>query len=215
MADTDITASLKNLFASQRVASQKLQSMDQVIQELKSLIRAGADAPKYIENIPGKRVPYIAEIDITIAANSTTRTEGTYPVSQDGPFVATGLAAFWQRTTAPYNGIPGPATTVDLKIAPASQQLGFQNLFDTPVVGSFNFEIADSASDRNWQNQAFSSGILNAANGYMYMFPVSYLFPTNTVARVYVTPTVAQTVAGQVLVLLLGYKIVQGQSYQP
>jgi len=211
----DINTVLAQLAASNRVNSQKLATMGQVVEELKSLVRAGADAPKYIENIPGRRVPYIAEIDITIASGSSARVEGTYPVSQDGPYVLTGLAAFWQRTTAPYNNYPGPATTVGLRMAPASQNVGFDNLFDTPVVGSFNLEIADSASDRNWQNQAFTSAILNPDNGYMFMFPVSYLFPTNTVARVYVTPTVAQEIAGQVLVVLLGYKIVQGQAYQP
>jgi len=206
---------LDALYAQQRKDRQTLADALKVIDELKATMRQSTDAPTLISQIPGKRVPYMAAIDITISASSTTRAEGTFPISQDGPFVCTGAAMFWRRTSGAYTGWWGPATTVGMKIAPATQQAGFDTLFDNPIVHSFNVELTDTASDRQWQNQAFASALFNPENGYMFMWPVQYLFPTNTVAKVYITPTAAQSVAGVVEILLLGYKIVQGASYQP
>jgi hypothetical protein len=178
-------------------------------------IQQGEAAPKWIEDIPGKRSPYMAGIEITITANSTARVEGTYTISRDGPFVVTGIHMVWQRTDAPYDGFWGPASTFDTRIATAGQQHGFAYLFDQVVVASFDVEIADRGSDRNWQNIAFASTLFSPQAGGTYVLPVAYLFDTNSVAEVTVAPTVAQTVAGTVLVELLGYKIVQGATYQP
>ena len=213
--DFSIDARVNALYAQQRKDRQSLADALKVIDELKAMARQSADAPTLISQIPGKRVPYLAQIEITITASSTARAEGTYPVSQDGPFVCTGAAMFWRRTTGAYTGWWGPATTVGQKMAAASQQIGFDTLFDNPIVHSFNVELTDTASDRQWQNQAFASAIFNPENGYMFMWPVQYLFPTNTVAKLAVTPTAAQSVAGVVAVILLGYKIVQGAGYQP
>ena len=121
----------------------------------------------------------------------------------------------WQRTSGAYTGWWGPATTFDSRIAPASQQHGLGGIFDQIMVHSFDVEIADKGSDRNWQNIAFASTLFAPQAGGIYGLPISYLFDTNSVCEVKVTPTAAQTVSGKVLVELLGYKIVQGSSYQP
>jgi hypothetical protein len=42
-----------------------------------------------VENIPGKRVPYIALVEIPIQSNDTSIREASWTVTQDGPFVAT------------------------------------------------------------------------------------------------------------------------------
>jgi len=193
----------------------RIEGLEKGIDEMKALIRAVNDAPKFIEEIPGRRVPYFATIDIIIAANSTAKAEGTYSVSTDGPFVCTGIAMFFQRTVAPYEGQWGPASTYDLKMAPASQQLGFNFLFDTPVVGSFDVEIAESGADRNWQNNPFASALFSQEEGGVYVLPASNLFARAGVVTVRVTPTLVQPVAGKVQIILLGYKVVQGDTYQP
>lgn len=206
---------LSALYGQQRQDRAAMASMTKQVQEMRSLLEASGDAPKYIENMPGKRVPYMAGISITIAANSTARAEGTYTVSRDGPFVVTALQLSWQRTSGSYTGWWGPASTFDMRIAAASQQHGLGGLFDQVVVHSFDVEIADKGSDRNWQNIAFASTLFSPQAGGIYGLPISYLFDTNSVAEVKVTPTAAQTVSGKVLVELLGYKIAQGSSYQP
>jgi hypothetical protein len=122
---------------------------------------------------------------------------------------------FWQRTSAPYAGLWGPATTIDSKIALAGQNLGFGYLLDQPHVGSFDVEINESGSDRNWQNIAFASAMFAPSQGGVYVLPVSLLVGRASVLTVKVTPTVAQTVAGKVAAYFLGYKIVQGDTYQP
>lgn len=206
---------MQALYIQQRKDREAMAQMQKALDEQKSLLESAGDAPKYIENIPGKRVPYMAGISITIEASSTTRAEGTYTVSRDGPFVITSLQMSWRRTSGAYQGWWGPASTFDMRIAPASQQLGLGGIFDQIVVHSFDVEVADKGSDRNWQNIAFASSLFSPQAGGIYGLPVSYLLDTNSVCEVKVTPNAAQTVSGVVLVELLGYKIVQGSTYQP
>jgi len=211
---TPLEQQLQALYIQQRKDRAVIAQMSKSMEEMRSLLEASGDSPKYIENIPGKRVPYMAGITITIAADSTARAEGTYTVSRDGPFVVTALQMSWQRTSGAYTGWWGPATTFDARIAAAGQNFGLGGLFDQVFVHSFDVEIADKGSDRNWQNIAFASTLFSPQAGGIYGLPVSYLFDTNSVAEVKVTPTAAQTVSGKVLIELLGYKIVQGSSYQ-
>lgn len=209
------TADLNTLLAALRKSQSDVAQLQRGQQELQTLIAKNANAPKYVEDIPGTRANFIATIDITIAANSTSRVEGTYSVSTDGPFVCTGIAMFFQRTTGAYAGPWVPATTVNARMAPASQGLGFQYIYDNPVLGSFDVEIAESGADRNWQNSPFSSGLFSPKLGCAYVLPVAGIFGRNAVVIARVTPTVAQAVAGKVQVILLGYKILQGSSIQP
>jgi len=53
---------------------------------------------RYIEDIPGRRVPYVLVIDIPIAADLTSATEQTFPISQEGPFVAVRRMATFQSS---------------------------------------------------------------------------------------------------------------------
>jgi hypothetical protein len=206
---------LNALYAQQRQDRETISELTRNISELKALMDASIDSPRYIEDIPGKRVPYMAGISITISANSTSRVEGTFTVSRDGPFIVTALHMAWARTTGAYQGWWGPATTYDMRIAANTPQMGLDYLFDQVVVHSFDVEIADKGSDRNWQNIAFASSLFSPQMGGIYGLPVSYMFDTNSVCEVRVTPNAAQAVAGKVLIELLGYKIVQGSGYQP
>lgn len=196
-------------------AAKRVATLEQNVEELKSLMKASQGTPRWIEQLPGRRVPYWAAIDITIAASSTSRVEGSHTVSTDGPLVINGIAMFFQRTSSPYNGFWVPATTVEARIAPATQTQGVGGLLDSPVLGSFDVEFTEAGADRNWQNSAFASALFSPAMGGTFVLPVSHLVPRASVITAKVTPTFAQTVAGKVEVILCGYKIVQGDTYQP
>lgn len=57
-----------------------------------------ADHIRYIEQIPGRRVPFDMLVSIPISANATTVQQGTLTVSQDGPFIASARFAAFQST---------------------------------------------------------------------------------------------------------------------
>ena len=53
---------------------------------------------RYIEDIPGRRVPYVLVIDIPISSDLTAATEQSFPISQEGPFVAVRRMATFQSS---------------------------------------------------------------------------------------------------------------------
>lgn len=55
-----------------------------------------SDHIRYIEAIPGRRVPFDLLVDVPIGANQTSQTQGTVTISQDGPFVAVARFAVFQ-----------------------------------------------------------------------------------------------------------------------
>lgn len=76
------------------------------LQKLRKAFKKAAERIRYIEDIPGKRVPYFQNFEIEIPGLSTPSTtvagqrlSDTKQVSQDGPFVATTyLGAFLMKT---------------------------------------------------------------------------------------------------------------------
>lgn len=203
------------IFAALRKSQGEVNALKQGMREIQALLAKNANAPKWIEDLPGKRVEYNGVIDVAIPANSLSRVEGSYPVSTDGPFVITAIAMFYQRTEGPYAGVWAPASMLNSKIDAGNTGLGFLGLYDQPVVGSFDVEFAESGSDRNWQNNPFSSAIFAPSIGGVYVLPVGALIGRSALVLVRVTPTVAQEQEGKVQIILLGYKIVQGDTYQP
>ncbi len=206
---------LNSLAAKARKQEMQLADQGALIDRLQDIIQQNQDAPAFIDQIPGRRVPYLETVEIAVPAHSTARLQGRASISQDGPFVIQAIALFFERTAGPYANAYKPATTVDQKMADQAMQLGNQFIFNNPIGIDFDIEIADTASDRNWQNIGFPSALCAESIGYMYMLPVSYLADANTIVRVYATPKIAQDYAGQLSVVLAGYKIVQGASYQP
>lgn len=201
------------LIAAIRKNQGDISALKQNISEVVALLAKNANAPRWIEDIPGKRVQFNGIVDIPIAAQSRSRVEGSYSVSTDGPFIIVGVGMFYQRIDGPLAGVWAPATMTENKIESAGT--GMLGIYDQPVVGSFDVEFAESGSDRNWQNNAFSSGLFAPAVGGVYVLPVAALIGRSALVMVRVTPTVVQPYDGKVQVLLLGYKIVQGDSYQP
>lgn len=161
---------------------------------LKDAVAKAAKRIRYIEDIPGKRVPYFMQFSIEIPGPTSpsltlagTQLTDTKQVSQDGPFVCTQyLGAFELKTFSlgPYfEGTEGPrlsdppagtelvtpltgrfrpiASTADpfsgayigarsgaMSVAGAQSVQTFR-----PGICDFLFEIQDSGSDRNRQNQ--------------------------------------------------------------
>ena len=211
MADADTNSIIRAMNAQ----AAKTRNLEKYIDEMRALLQGAQAVPKHIEDIPGVRVPWQGVLEIAITANSSSRSEGTLTLSSDGPYIVTGLALYWRRTSGAYQGYWTHATTAGLKIAPASQQLGFGGLFDQPLVASFDVEIEVTDSGRNWQNIPFSSALFNPNTGGAYIFPVAHMLGTNAIVKVHVTPTVVQAVSGVVQAIFLGYKVVQGPVYQP
>jgi hypothetical protein len=54
------------------------------------------DRVRYIESIPGRRIPFDLMVAIPIPTNSIALAQGTKTISQDGPFVAVGRMATFQ-----------------------------------------------------------------------------------------------------------------------
>jgi hypothetical protein len=208
--DQRTAAAIKGLAA-------KAKTQEAQLNQLLALQKASVDAPKWIEQIPGRRVPFWGIIDLTISADSTAKVDGTYSVTEDGPFVVTGVALFFKKTSGSYAGIYGYANAAGSRIASGStgMQHGYQYLTDQPWVISGSLQIADRGSDRNWQNKEVSSALFSPEAGGVYVLPTACLFDRNSVIEVGFTPGVSIPYSGSVQCVLLGYKIVQGQNYQP
>lgn len=92
-----------------------IHEMQKVIGALQAT-RGAAPGIQYVENMPGRRIPFDYLVDIPIGAGITSVQQGTITIDQDGPFVAvTRVATFvstygFQRTdpetnlTATFNG---------------------------------------------------------------------------------------------------------------
>lgn len=203
-----LLAALKQLHAKQ-------QTQQQALDQLMSLQKAASDAPKWVEQIPGRRVPFNAPINLTIDADSTSKTEGTYSVSEDGPFVVTGVALFFKKTEGAYSQIWGHAATGSARIAQTGQQHGYQFLFDQPHLISGDVTITDRGSDRKWESADVSSALYSPEGGGAYVLPIACMFGRNSVIEVGFTPNPSIPYSGVVQAILLGYKIIQGATFQP
>lgn len=189
--------------------------LQQAVDQLMALQKAATDAPKWIEQIPGRRVPFVAAIDLLIGANNTAKVEDNYTVTEDGQFVVTGIGAYFQKTAGVGAGIWGYASAADGRLANPALPAGYAGIFDQPHIISGDVSIVDRGSDRRWSNRDFSSALFSPQAGGVYILPVSCLMPRNAVLEVGFTPSVAIPHTGKVQIDLLGYKIVQGSTYAP
>lgn len=203
---------LKAVLAAQGKA---LSQHKELLDTLMAATQAQQNAPKWIENIPGRRVPYWAPVNLTIPASSTAAVETTYTVAVDGPFVVTGIAAYYRKTGGAYQGHWGAVSSADARIVTSSQQHGHGFLLDHPSLIDGEIEIQDNGSDRNWQARAFASAMLHPQMGGVYVFPISNMLGRTSTLTVRFTPRTSQPNAGVLQFIFCGYKIVQGNDFQP
>jgi hypothetical protein len=218
------------VFGALRRNAQHNAQLQEQLNKLEGFLTGMMNVPKFIEDIPGKRSPYFETIEIEFSAGSTAKREGTAPISTDGPFVCTGLHLAFQHTDGPYAGIWGPPTTMDTRLIVDDTLTtnGLLGIFDQPHVGSFTIEISVHGSDRLWQSAPVPSSLYSPQAGGAYILPASSLIGRNATIRLAATPDIAfsvlQTVgqepelvnvATRLVGVFLGYKIVQGATYQP
>lgn len=132
-----MAAQMKALMGRYKQASQQVEDQSIEMKRLKAAVRKAAERIRYIEDIPGKRVPYFLQFQINIPGPTTptttiagTRLSDAKVVSQDGPFVCTTyLSAFLMKTYSlgPY----GDATTGRANDAAAGAEV------ITPLTGRF------------------------------------------------------------------------------
>ena len=176
------------------------------------LVDALKDQPRSItqeiDSIPGRRIFYtLSDTLVFTAAQAGLRgTAMTFPVSQDGAFIATHYPmAIWKASapaTAPNFGAWRPVSTWPLP----------DQVLDTDLI-DLSYEVDDSGSQRNFQNEAVAPILSRPDN--MIPLPVPTLFAPNTVIRF--TPIFERilfntggtaTTAGTLWVGFPGYKIV-------
>lgn len=75
---------------------QELQQFQQVLARLEAKGSGDPDHIRYIEQIPGRRIPFDLMVQIPIGSNVTAEQQASTTISQDGPFVAVARYATFQ-----------------------------------------------------------------------------------------------------------------------
>jgi hypothetical protein len=83
----------------------------QTVAQMSAQRTGGNPSLQYVENIPGRRVPFDQLVSIPIGADLTSETQGSITINQDGPFVAVSrmaifLSQFSFQFTDPETGTP-------------------------------------------------------------------------------------------------------------
>lgn len=170
--------------------------------------------PVYVEDIPGKRVPYTQVAQGTFSATSAnTRTAITFQVSQDGPFVCTWVSAYWRVTSGSPTGGQGRWRPISSLFA--LQPDGAGGTFTVPDVVDFEYEVQQGGADRNWQNIALSSRDLYGehADTRPHYLGIAGFLERNEVVTINVTMTRNPTTEGLLKFHFVGYKILQPISF--
>jgi hypothetical protein len=146
--------------------------------ELKALrkeLRKAAERIRYIEDIPGKRVPYFMQFEVAIPGPSLptvsiagARLSDTKQVSQDGPFVATQyLSAFLMKTfsTGPYgdegDGRPNDPPAGTEVITPLSGRFRPVASSADPFAGAYIGRVGPISVAAAQTNQGYRPGIID------------------------------------------------------
>ncbi len=107
---------------------------------------------RYIEDIPGRRVPYVLVIDIPIAADLTTAVEQSFPISQEGPFVAVRRMATFQSSLEAQTTDPVSSTQVSFSGRSYGRYRPVHSVCD--IMDSQHNAVADTAT---WWLNAFTN----------------------------------------------------------
>lgn len=198
------------------VGRQKLldQQNRQILDKYDELVKACQDQPRSItqeiDSIPGRRIFYNLSdrASFTIAQNGTRAQPLTFLISQDGAFIATHYPLVMWKPNTPSNatnfGQWSPVSSWPLP----TQQSTNQDRID------LSYEIVDSGSQRNFQNEA--AGPLFSRPDNMVPLPVPTLFSPNTTIQFFPTfediffdpDSAVVTTGGELVVTIPGYRIV-------
>jgi len=71
------------------------QQLAQTMAQVSAQRTGGNPSLQYVENIPGRRIPFDQLVAINIGANVTSEVQGSITINQDGPFIAVSRYAFF------------------------------------------------------------------------------------------------------------------------
>jgi hypothetical protein len=186
----------------------------QALDKYEELIKACQDQPRSItqeiDSIPGRRIFYNLSdrASFTIALNGLRAPALTFLISQDGAFIATHYPLVMWKPNLPTGatnfGQWSPVTSWPLP----TQQSATQDRID------LSYEVVDSGSQRNFQNEA--AGPLFSRPDNLVPLPVPTLFSPNTTIQFIPTfediffdaTSETPTTGGELVVTIPGYRIV-------
>lgn len=156
----------------------------QILDKYEEFVQACESTPRSItqeiDSIPGRRIFYTLNDRITFDAELAGRRGQplVFNISQDGPFISTHYPLVLWKPIAPINatnfGAWKPVTSFPLP----TQEYGGD-------VIDLSWEVDDSGSQRNFQNEA--TGPLFSRPDNLIPLPVPTLFAPNSVISVYPT----------------------------
>ena len=186
-----------------RLVAQLQNDQAKLQQDLQALQRAASPSTP---DLPAcqKKQTFAYSVEIPLKQGASSRTPGTFTVSQDGPFVALALQAAWRETQGPYAGRWLPPSSEELYVRSVSS-FNFATA-PRPDTCDFEFEITDGNSDRNWQDKPIPSSFLYSVAGQPAYLPVPAMFPTNSTVTVSITPIRPVTADGILKFTFWGYK---------
>jgi len=210
-----VDAALKKLYGQLNSIVVKQSAIEAQYKLIEKMCTQARSITAEIDAIPGRRLYYaqVGSIAFTAADAARRGQPISSLVSQDGPFIQTHYPmAVWRPTqpaTATMLGLWRPVSPwpVPLQFTVAGAQDG-----DTDMI-SISYEVQDSGSQRNFQNEAVPPVLSRPDN--LVPLPVPTLFTPNTTIQF--TPTyhrilfnnpVVATTEGLLVVALPGYRVV-------
>lgn len=184
--------------------------------EQKFALEKGTVQARYIEDIPGKRVPYLygVNIEFATAATAPARTTGTITISQDGPFVAVDIWVTWRVTLTGDANIGryfpvssgDPHSGVVLVVAGAGNDTFRDDMVD------FLIDFTDAGADRQLQNIPIPGHFFQDRP---LRLNVPWFLERNSAVTVGVSQLRGIDSTGILNINLVGYRILQPIDYRP
>lgn len=209
--EKQLATMIRQLLAKQRTQDDQLRT---VLTKYEEFIKACEEQPRSItqeiDSIPGRRIFYTLSARFVFDATLDGLRGPAMPflVSQDGAFIATHYPLVLWKPVA-----PATATNLGRWSPPTSWPLPTQDFANGDAI-DLSYEVVDSGSQRNFQNEAV--GPIFSRPDNLIPLPVPTLFAPNTTIqffptfeRIFFDPGAeVPTTAGQLVVGWPGYKIV-------
>ena len=158
MPEDPNTALLRALHGVQAQSAATAQLIQKFLEEGAEKGKPQGVVPRFVEDIPGKRVPYhwVIPVNFDEAISNNSHKTGSATLSEDGPFVVTEYACFWQVTT---QSSGADADVSRAFLPPGRGPIIMRAATAVPVIDrdiiDFTVTLQLSGGDRLWQNTAF------------------------------------------------------------
>jgi|ETNvirnome_2_300_1030623.scaffolds.fasta_scaffold14082_3 hypothetical protein len=184
--------------------------VDKVISEQEKA-KALLQQPRYIEDIPGPRMPYTYVVNVPFTAADTASQTDSVTIAADGPFVVTSMTAFWRPTDSASAFVNQwlPITRLPFRVGgvvPATLEADVAFL----QLPEFSLKLTTGGSGRFWQSDWLGGPLFDQTRGDRpwYTGIAGWIERTNTLS-VEVRPEIAIPAnnTGEVWVYFHGYQI--------